>query len=494
MLQSATRTDKPAARRRTSWLLGLALILLTLALALPAGASAFSSALGRQYEAVPAPAPASDAPVARSHRAHVPKVVATRDERAGRETRDGRVTAAHVSRSPERALVRSTTSIEGVFLDFAGSPIAGAAIWLGSRDASGSIASWTKATTGSDGSFTFTGVPIANGGTLEGDYPDGSWIVRDYTTFAPGAGTYDLRPGQVPISLTRSDDPGWNTWQSTWVNALGPKGATMRKVVGTSGQVFAMEPSVDYVKVRFWTSEVAEWQSFAAPISVVAGQTSPTAISVNESDARRVWIFEPYWRSGPPGSTVKLALGNWPAGYKAKFYGYQEGPEGKRQDYTGEWTSTGQTAGMQMTVPAWATPGYAYQVHAYRSDTLWRFTNLNVHDFFLVCTLKASKTRVSPRTSLTVSGVIPTQGHWGPEAGISKPVTLYAHKGNAAVPGKWEPKSEGWTRIATFNADGFGRYKSGSFKLKRTSTLVVRFPGDDWYSGAYTATQKVSVK
>jgi hypothetical protein len=41
MLQSATPTDKPAARRRTSRLLGLALVLLSLALALPAGASAF---------------------------------------------------------------------------------------------------------------------------------------------------------------------------------------------------------------------------------------------------------------------------------------------------------------------------------------------------------------------------------------------------------------------------------------------------------------------
>ena len=40
MLQPATPTDKPAARRRASRLLGLSLVLLTLALALPAGASA----------------------------------------------------------------------------------------------------------------------------------------------------------------------------------------------------------------------------------------------------------------------------------------------------------------------------------------------------------------------------------------------------------------------------------------------------------------------
>jgi hypothetical protein len=40
MLQPATRTDKPAARRRTYGLLALALILFTVALALPAPARA----------------------------------------------------------------------------------------------------------------------------------------------------------------------------------------------------------------------------------------------------------------------------------------------------------------------------------------------------------------------------------------------------------------------------------------------------------------------
>ena len=46
MLQSATRTDKPAARRRICKILGLGLVLLGLALALPAGASTFNSTGG----------------------------------------------------------------------------------------------------------------------------------------------------------------------------------------------------------------------------------------------------------------------------------------------------------------------------------------------------------------------------------------------------------------------------------------------------------------
>lgn len=43
MRQSATPTDRPAARRRTYGILGLTLMLLTLALALPAGAAARAS-------------------------------------------------------------------------------------------------------------------------------------------------------------------------------------------------------------------------------------------------------------------------------------------------------------------------------------------------------------------------------------------------------------------------------------------------------------------
>ena len=46
MLQSATLTRKPAARRRAHRLCGLALILLAFALALPAGAFAYISAGG----------------------------------------------------------------------------------------------------------------------------------------------------------------------------------------------------------------------------------------------------------------------------------------------------------------------------------------------------------------------------------------------------------------------------------------------------------------
>jgi hypothetical protein len=93
-----------------------------------------------------------------------------------------------------------------------------------------------------------------------------------------------------------------------------------------------------------------------------------------------------------------------------------------------------------------------------------------------------------------VSGIIPTQGHDGSTAGISKTVTLHAHQGVATVPTTWDPTSEGWKVVSTIKADGFGRYKSKTFKPSKTLTLVVRYPDDDWYRGAHTSARKIIVK
>jgi hypothetical protein len=218
-------------------------------------------------------------------------------------------------------------------------------------------------------------------------------------------------------------------------------------------------------------------------------------VVVDEADAQQVYVGRPYWASGKPGATIGYDLTNWPAGYKATFAGYDENPDSDVSvQYSGEWTSTGSAGTIALTVPKTATPGYSFDVEATRSDSLWSFTGLRIYDGYQVCTLKASKSSVRKGTLITVSGVIPTQDHWGTEAGISKTVTLYAHEGSAAVPTKWDPRSQGWQKVYSIKADGFGRYKSRTFRPNRTLTLVVRYPGDDWYWDAYTSTQKITVK
>jgi len=227
---------------------------------------------------------------------------------------------------------------------------------------------------------------------------------------------------------------------------------------------------------------------------VIAGGISAATLQVAEEDSRRIWVEAPFWASGPPGAKLTIALGNWPAAYKAKLYGDQDAPGDRQIDYAGEWTSTGQTGYLTLTVPSWATPGYAFHPHAYRTDDLWEFTDLDIHDFFQVCTLEPSKSSLRSGTWITVSGVIPTQDHWGTESGREKTIMLYAHGGSAKVPKKWDPRSEGWKKISAIKADGFGGYKSKLFRPDSTLTLVVRYPGDDWYRGAYTAVKKITVK
>ena len=38
-------------------------------------------------------------------------------------------------------------------------------------------------------------------------------------------------------------------------------------------------------------------------------------MTVDEADAQRVWFTSPYWGSGKPGTTVKIARDNFPAGW-----------------------------------------------------------------------------------------------------------------------------------------------------------------------------------
>ena len=42
--------------------------------------------------------------------------------------------------------------------------------------------------------------------------------------------------------------------------------------------------------------------------------------------------------------------------------------------------------------------------------------------------------------------------------------------------------------------NGLGAYTTPYFRPLKTLTLVVRYPGDDWYYDAYTSTQKITVR
>jgi hypothetical protein len=396
-------------------------------------------------------------------------------------------------RIPERVDSAGTCTVTGVVLDYAGMPVGGTVVELSYRDNTGQYTGFTQQTTSPSGTFSFANVPTTSSGRLWTWRP-GVEYRRHNLAFGPGANDVVLRPGQVAVQADRAADPSWSTWNTLWVACYGRAGTADREIVGTSGYAYAMEPSFDYALVTFWDNEAVEVQSFASPIQVAAGGISPRSVAAHEEVAQRVWVESPSWASGPPNARITVALEGWPSGFKARFWAEMDDPQRRWLDYSTEWTSTGEPAHVTLTVPGWATPGYAFLPHAWRSDKLWEFTALDIHDFYQVCTIKPSASTVRAGTRVTISGVIPTQGHWSAQPGLAKTVTLFAHTGNAKVPGSWDPTREGWRKVATIQADGFGRYKSPALRIDRARTFVVRYPGDDWYWDAFTGTTKVNVR
>lgn len=455
------------------------------ALLLPAAAVAGN----QSFKAVSTRTPAVHAGAARPHHSLRSATFAARADRGGQAP------AATDVRIPTRVAAGGTCTVTGTVLGYDGGPVANADVQWAYYDASDTYVRGTWTQTNASGRFSFSDVAVTNRGRLTAWPSDGATKFRlGRLGFAPGANDFALRPGELTVQATRSSDPDWNDWTTMGTDFYGAVNAAAGEITGTSGQAYAMAPSVDYGVVSFWKNEAVEWRS-ASSIPIVAGALSTGTVAVNEADALQVWVSRPYWASGQPGATVGYDLTNWPAGYKATFAGYDQDPD---QDislqYPGDWTSTGSAATISFKVPSTATPGYMFDIEATRSDSLWSFTDLYIYDSYQVCTLKASKTAVRKGARISVSGVIPTQDHWGAEAGISKTVTLYSHQGTAAVPTKWDPKSQGWQKVFSIKANGFGRYKSRTFRPNRTLTLVVRYPGDDYYWDAYTSTQKITVK
>jgi len=464
----------------------LTLTALAALLLLPSAASA----QGRQAKVVTMGASASHAPLLRPHHSPRPATLAERVERNGREA------AASAPRIPERAAAGGgSCTVTGTVLGYGGSPVANAAVEWSYRSDAGAYVHGTWTQTDASGRFGFSGVALASWGRLSAWFDDDDTLLRRYgLSFAPGANDYTLRPGALGMQATRSSDPDWNDWETMEIDLFGSAGVAISHIAGSSGQAYAMAPDADYGVVYFWNNEAIEWRT-EPPIPIVAGAPAAGNVAVDEADAQQVYVGRPYWASGKPGATIGYELSNWPAGYKATLAGYDENPDRDVSvQYPGDWTSTGTDGVVSLKVPSTATPGYFFDIEATRSDSLWSFTDLRIYDGYQVCTLKASKTSVRKGAGITVSGVIPTQDHWGPEAGVSKTVTLYAHNGSANVPTKWTPTSQGWKKISSIKADGFGRYKSKLFRPNKTLTLVVRYPGDDWYWDAYTSTQRITVK
>jgi hypothetical protein len=238
----------------------------------------------------------------------------------------------------------------------------------------------------------------------------------------------------------------------------------------------------------FWDEGV----EFSGTWNVNSGATCVNGLTVHETDAQRVWLTTPTWYSGKPGATVKMAFNNYPAGWINRVGAWSDDPAETVDGTYGEFESTGTaTHTRSFKISAAAKPGYAYW---FTVDHLNGQGSLYLNECYQVCTIKASKTSIRKGAKVRLTGIVPTQGHWGSTAGLKKVVTVYAHKGSAPVPAKWDPRSKGWFKLGTVKTNGLGAYTTPYFKPPYTATLVVRYPGDEWYYRAYTSTTKIKVK
>lgn len=308
-----------------------------------------------------------------------------------------------------------------------------------------------------------------------------------------GAGSYSLRPGHVPYQLTRRPaGPYDDAWEYARVETAGSKGGASTLLHDQTGMVNAMAPYMDRAAVYFWSNVGLEVQQFS---NVSPGQVGDGTISANESDASEIHVTSPALASGKPGCAAKVRLDAWAPQGAVKFYGYSESPSAGGYK---AWKTSYQLplpGTVSLSVPKSATPGYFYGLHVYRDDAA---SIIDLCDYVQVCTLKASATRISRGAGVRLSGVVPTEGHWGSRRGLSKKVVLYQSTRSRpqpqvdTVPGG--PAPAGWKKVRGYTANGLGKYVTRLMHPRRTTWYVLHYEGDGVYWPAWTSVAKVTVR
>ena len=390
-------------------------------------------------------------------------------------------------------------TVSGVVQDLSGAPVVDATVEWGYYDAQGDWVFGNEVKSQADGSFSFDGVLATTDGELDVYLSGEAGYQASSLTFSapPAENDFVLRPGIVPFTTTRASSSLWNYWDGVVVGTLGSRGGGTT-TLGETGSAYVMPPDYDRAVVYYFANQAVEWVG-GSLIPVAAGGTGGTPIDVSQDDAQSVLITKPYWASGRPGKSIRLRMGNWPAGWQAAFYGYSEYPDSHPEKVFGAtYRSSGAAAVVSLHIPADATPGYDFQVHANRSDTA--DSALDINDFFQVCTLKSSRTSVRSGAAIRLSGRVPLAGHLGEQARPLRQTSDHLQRTTApsGQPTNWTfPK--GWTKVATVWTTRSGAYHSAYLHPKRSTWYIVRYPASSnaemrqWYWKAFTSYLKVRV-
>jgi hypothetical protein len=432
--------------------------------------------------------------------------------------RQARLALMHLLSAPlTSAGTTASVAIGGSVQDFDGTPISGADVLWGSyvykpqAPLDGfyfprmqcEYVHGGDTTSQADGTFSFSAVTPQTDGALSAVFSDTEGRSRLFSTwgntFADGAADLNLRPGRIRVTSDRDTDGPWSGWRTARVELFSNNGGAARSWVtrgthGLDGAAEGMPGQLAYWSVYYFDNEGSGADSWVFDRPIRAGQLSEGSLGMTQTTAQRLLVLKPYWLSGKPGVTVTVGLQQWQQYQSpARFYGFSEYPASapvKVYSQTKIADSFDKTYAVNLAVPASATPGYAYQLHALSEGSM-----LDLRHYYQVCTLKSSATTVKAGRAVKLSGIIPTQGHVGSTRGQAKQVTVYrSTKAVSGPPTTWDAARKGWAKVATLRADGFGKYASGNVRVTKTTWFVVRYPGDKWYHDAYTSVVKVAVR
>jgi hypothetical protein len=410
----------------------------------------------------------------------------------------GDVAFGKASFAPLGTRLAATTTVYGTLYDSYHVAQAGVDMEWDSWSAVEQTWYWGTGTTDGSGAYSMAARPTTDG-EVYAYLANGTFGRGGRTWTEGGSDQVDLYPGRVQVSATRGGP--WATpsgFSDYAVRLFGDteysRGIVTAPDTGSSpvdGMIEVLDGSYPGGSVNFYLDEGVE---FSTPVTVTSGATSGATVSVDEADAQRVWIQAPYWASGKPGSIVKVARNHFPAGWRNEISGYSD-PNGSASRVFGTKTSLGgATEYVSVKIPTTAKPGYDYWVGLKHVDDAGNYLPLYVERNLQVCTMKPSKTAITKGSRIRVTGIVPTQGHWGSTPGKRKIITLWWHKGTAGVPTKWDARKQGWRVIANLRTTTTGSYTTAYTRPPVTGTFVVRYSGDDWYWGAYTSTAKVTVR
>jgi hypothetical protein len=400
--------------------------------------------------------------------------------------------------------------VQGHVYDSDGDPVAAAELTVGVIDDQG-VEMWIdSATTDATGFYSVSGAPASTQGVLVGPEGSDEWAMYDLTFADPGTSTYDVRPARVAWSATRGG-PQAASWQDpgliwfTGTNATGgefyaidwaPKSTAGGNGTPVTGTAMALPGNVRWM--GFWfgrgMNEAAEWAATDpgnAPVPVTAGNTTVLPFTFAEAAAYRVLITRPYWRSGRPGTVLRLGLQNFRAGMEFTFEGSVA--SGVHTDWNGKsYTTTGPEAQtVSLTVPkkAGAGPGRVFDIGLREVTAGIPGQSYLVFDAgFQVCTLNATETSVPRGMAVKLSGRVPQAGK------TPKYVWIYERTTAASPPTVWDATQQGWRLVGRVRTDRHGRYHRALLTPLRTTWYVARYAGDAEYFRAYTSVRTVRVR